>query len=91
MDFEDARNFKPVLVFPDKDNKLPRIKRQINGFFRAEATSLKSRILTFVKFVFFLGLGIFIIWLSLKDLTQDERHNIIESFKIANYYWWFLQ
>ena len=23
MDFEDARNFKPSLVFPDKDNKLP--------------------------------------------------------------------
>jgi aspartate 1-decarboxylase len=24
MDFEDARNFKPSLVFPDKDNKLTR-------------------------------------------------------------------
>ncbi len=26
MDFEDARNFKPTLVFPDKDNKLPKNK-----------------------------------------------------------------
>jgi aspartate 1-decarboxylase len=24
IDFEDARNFKPSLVFPDKDNKLTR-------------------------------------------------------------------
>jgi hypothetical protein len=26
MDFEDARNFKPSLIFPDKDNKLPKNK-----------------------------------------------------------------
>jgi glycosyltransferase 2 family protein len=57
------------------------------AFFNAEPTTLKSRILTFLKFVFFLGLGIFIIWLSLKDLTKTERLNILESFKIANYYW----
>ena len=57
------------------------------AFFNAEATSFKSRILTFVKFVFFLGLGIFIIWLSLKGLSQSEKHKILESFKIANYYW----
>jgi aspartate 1-decarboxylase len=27
MDFEAAKNFKPALVFPDKDNKLPGIKK----------------------------------------------------------------
>jgi glycosyltransferase 2 family protein len=57
------------------------------AFFSTEAATLKSRILTFVKFVFFLGLGVFIIWLSLKDLSQTERSKILESFKIANYYW----
>jgi glycosyltransferase 2 family protein len=57
------------------------------AFFNAEATTLKSRILTFLKFVFFLGLGIFVIWLSLKDLTATERSKILESFKIADYYW----
>lgn len=57
------------------------------AFFNAEASTFKNRILTVVKFVFFLGLGIFIIWLSLKDLTQTERFKILESFKIANYYW----
>lgn len=34
-----------------------------------------------------LGLGIFIIWLSLKDLNPTEKGNILNSFKIANYYW----
>jgi aspartate 1-decarboxylase len=29
MDFEDARNFKPSLVFPDKDNKLPRKNKRV--------------------------------------------------------------
>ena len=27
MTLEDARNFKPALVFPDKSNKLPRTKK----------------------------------------------------------------
>lgn len=30
MDFEDARNFKPVLVFPDKENKLPIKNKRVN-------------------------------------------------------------
>ena len=57
------------------------------AFFSTGTTTIKSRILTFVKFIFFLGLGIFIIWLSLKDLTHTERFKILESFKIANYWW----
>jgi len=35
-------------------------------------------------------LGIFIIWLSIKDLTPDERVQIVHSFRIANYWWVFL-
>jgi glycosyltransferase 2 family protein len=56
-------------------------------FFSTKEGTLKSRILTFLKFIFFLGLGIFIIWLSLKDLTSVEKQKILQSFRVANYYW----
>ena len=29
MDFEEAKKFKPFLVFPDKNNKLPKGKKRI--------------------------------------------------------------
>ena len=60
------------------------------AFFNTESTSLRSNLFTFFKFVFFLGLGILIIWLSIRDLTQTERGEIIHSFRIANYNWVFL-
>ncbi|MBC8456372.1 MAG: flippase-like domain-containing protein, partial [Deltaproteobacteria bacterium] len=47
----------------------------------------KAGFLTILKFVFFLGLGILIIWLSLKDLTEEERHEIVKAFRTANYNW----
>jgi len=50
----------------------------------------KNRFLTVFKFCFFLGLGILIIWLSMKNLTAEERAQIIHSFRIANYWWVFL-
>lgn len=46
-----------------------------------------NRITTFIKFVLFLGLGLFIIWLSLRNLTADEKQQILLSFRIANYNW----
>ncbi|MEI6456859.1 MAG: lysylphosphatidylglycerol synthase transmembrane domain-containing protein [bacterium] len=55
-----------------------------------EPGSLKKRIVTVFKFVFFLGLGIFIIWLSVRGLTPSERAQIIHSFRTANYWWVFL-
>lgn len=42
---------------------------------------------TLIKFVLFLGLGILIIWLSLRGLSPEERNQIIHSFRIANYNW----
>ena len=51
------------------------------------ASSLKKKIITALKFSFFLGLGLLIIWLSLKDLTSEEREQILYSFKTANYSW----
>ncbi len=60
------------------------------AFFNAEPTSSRSQFLTLIKFVFFLGLGIFIIWLSVRNLTPAEKDEIIHSFRIANYNWVFL-
>ncbi len=42
---------------------------------------------TLIKFILFLGLGILIIWLSLRGLTGEEKQQIIHSFRIANYNW----
>ena len=47
----------------------------------------KNRLATFIKFTVFLGLGLFIIWLSLRGLTPEERTQIIHSFRTANYNW----
>lgn len=52
-----------------------------------EETPRTNRASTIIKFVLFLGLGIFIIWLSLRGLTPDERAQILHSFYIANYNW----
>jgi glycosyltransferase 2 family protein len=53
----------------------------------ADATTLRSKITTAIKFVVFLGLGILIIWLSLKDLSAFEKVQILNAFKTANYNW----
>ena len=55
-----------------------------------EPGSLKKRIVTVFKFVFFLGLGIFIIWLSVRGLSPSEKTQIIHSFRTADYWWVFL-
>jgi glycosyltransferase 2 family protein len=34
-----------------------------------------------------MALGVLLIWLSVKDLTSNERTEIINSFKNANYFW----
>ena len=60
------------------------------AFFNAEPASPRSQYLTLIKFVFFLGLGILIIWLSVRNLTLAEKNEIIQSFHTANYNWVFL-
>ena len=57
------------------------------ALFNAEPTPIRSKIITFIKFIFFLGLGILIIWLSLKNLSQEEKSQILKSFQTANYNW----
>lgn len=55
--------------------------------FSIEETPRTNRTATFIKFIFFLSLGIVIIWLSLRGLTPEERTQIWHSFRIANYNW----
>lgn len=48
---------------------------------------MKARIKSFLKFLVFLGIGILITWLSLKDLTPEHKGHLIGSFRTANYFW----
>lgn len=48
---------------------------------------MNRRILTILKILFFLSIGFFLIWLSLRDLDSEQREEILVSFKNANYSW----
>lgn len=43
--------------------------------------------LNILKFLFFLGIGILLIWLALRDKSEEEKHNIVQSILHANYWW----
>jgi uncharacterized protein (TIRG00374 family) len=49
--------------------------------------SLKKKILVILRFIFFLGIGIFFIWLFLRNLTSEQKNDIINAIKIADYSW----
>lgn len=51
---------------------------------------MKKTILSIGKFIFFLGIGIFFIWLFMRHLTLEEEREILISFKEAKYAWIFL-
>ena len=55
--------------------------------FTIDESPRTNKAATFIKFALFLGLGLVIIWLSLKGLTPDEKIQILHSFRIANYNW----
>ncbi|MBL7905058.1 MAG: flippase-like domain-containing protein [Bacteroidales bacterium] len=40
-----------------------------------------------LRFSFFLGLGIFFIWLFMRNLSAEQKNEILGSLRIANYYW----
>jgi len=48
---------------------------------------LKNKISTIIRFLFFLGIGIFFIWLFMRNLTPDQKKEIMLSFRQANYAW----
>lgn len=48
---------------------------------------MKQIILNIFRFLFFLGLGIFLVWFAVKDITGEQRERIFQSFREANYWW----
>lgn len=48
---------------------------------------LKQYLLHIIKFLIFFGIGIFLVWLVVKDLAKEEVEQIKQSFSQANYWW----
>jgi uncharacterized protein (TIRG00374 family) len=48
---------------------------------------LKKKLVSTIKLVSALGLGVLIIYLSLKDLTPQAKEDILNSFRMADYSW----
>jgi uncharacterized protein (TIRG00374 family) len=45
-----------------------------------------KRLRTILQYIFFLGLGIFLVWWSIKDLTAENRSHIKDALKTARYW-----
>ena len=48
---------------------------------------MKKKLLSILKILFFLGIGIFLIWWIVKGLTEEEIVEIKRAFREANYWW----
>lgn len=48
---------------------------------------MKKKLVSTIKLVSALGLGVLIIYLSLKDLTPQAKEDILNSFRMADYSW----
>ena len=48
---------------------------------------MKKKIISVLRFSLFLSIGIFFIWLFLRNLTPEQKHEIIISLGKANYWW----
>ncbi len=47
---------------------------------------MKKKALTILQYIFFFGLGIFLVWWSIRDLDKNDIEKIKESLKNARYY-----
>lgn len=47
---------------------------------------MKKKVLTILQYLFFLGLGIFLVWWSIRDLNRNDILQIKQSLKHARYY-----
>ncbi|MBI5858773.1 MAG: flippase-like domain-containing protein [Sphingobacteriales bacterium] len=47
---------------------------------------MNKRIRTILQYLFFLGLGIFLVWWSINDLTADDKSRIKEALQTARYW-----
>jgi uncharacterized protein (TIRG00374 family) len=48
---------------------------------------MKKKIVSSIKIFAALGLGILVIWLSVRNITPEQEESIFKSFRIANYWW----
>ena len=48
---------------------------------------MKKKFINILKFFFFLGLGILLIWLAVRNLTESDIVSVTEAFNQANYFW----
>ena len=48
---------------------------------------MKKNFWTIVKLLFFLGLGGFLVWLSVKDFSEEQKRDFFSALKIADYKW----
>ena len=48
---------------------------------------MTKTLINILKFIIPLGLGVFLIWLVVKDLSAEDRDNVWQSFREANYFW----
>ncbi len=47
---------------------------------------MNKRLRTILQYIFFLGLGIFLVWWSVKDLTTEDRSEIRQALETARYW-----
>lgn len=47
---------------------------------------MNKRLRTILQYIFFLGLGIFLVWWSVKDLTDNDKSQIRSALKTARYF-----
>jgi glycosyltransferase 2 family protein len=48
---------------------------------------VKSKVLSALKMIFFLGIGVLLVWLVMRQLTEKDKQDIIQAFKSADYTW----
>jgi uncharacterized membrane protein YbhN (UPF0104 family) len=48
---------------------------------------VKKKLLNALRFSLFMGIGLFFIWLFMRNLSDQQKQEIFQSFKLANYSW----
>ena len=48
---------------------------------------MNPKLKNIIRFTVFLGIGIFFIWIFLRNLTPDQKKEIVQSMNDANYWW----
>ena len=48
---------------------------------------MKNKLYPILRFLFFLGIGAFLVWLALRPMGEEEYNEIRKAFLGANYWW----